>query len=1171
MEHDVDKKLFENEDDYQALKQKMLAELEAMPADDNDDGKSQQGDNDVSILSYRSGMWGDETINMNTTKRLEELKKMNNSKYDRAALDIEMLRKVVRENNFDDVDVDDEELKKPLRNSLFKEEQLQEIRSKINTIPPVKPQPSKTEKVAGEANPVENGMNFPAQNDGGQNPKILQWESDDEDKNEELRRRENEITRQKEMTERLEKMKANEEYLKMLKEDQKSMAFEVFTHKEKFKERLYCLPPNLPVVQELPTPFAPIDPPPTFLEKETPLQAPQKLAGNNFDHKNRNPFKRFEKLLAGVLNFKVTSLTPPVSENKKPSLPPSKSMKLTEENLIKHVQPPSRLVPAKSSLNESSKKLLPVPSTSKTKPSETKEIIPNVQLTSMLVNKLGKIFFDTLLHYQNQTFQSSLKELLKKNSAVRKAIPLNDGTADNLMLNDPDNDAMEESPTRQQQENRPETSAGGNEKSIEDSIFHLNPKTTTRIEVKLENIVRVDTLRIFTRVEHVNLSMNKIISLDPLATLSNLEELYLSQNKIKDYRAVGKMPKLRVLFLDVNLIEQIIPELRECQNLEVLNMSNNKLMSIKNLAPLTNLRKLNLYRNMITNLDGLQALRMLEELDLGRNDITNIDSITSLLSLRKLILYFNKISCIPKGISNLLFLVELWLNGNEIVDVGNLNYLPTLETLSLSENLITSFDPEIIFYLPNLKILQIGSNSLESFTSLLHFIKHSPFLGRIQFLENPFVRRSPQNTLLAYCYTLMKCVPSIQDINNQTRKEIEELNNLYKISAPLKQIQRLKPVTSPVIIFDTIATLLAKELQYMKIKSRPTMNKLIDSRLVPHIDHVETNYFKASLNSLLPELLSSTSATVNKTTMLYLPFTKMRQFILYKGKLLKSYRKIMGLVLKLRVRRKRLRKKYLANLPKLIRIQAVTRGFLVRLKYRDKMGGMKTINFYKKYLKEILRIQRGYRSHLFNRRKDEKFNRIKKEIDDEIEVLPGVDLAMFENIPDFDTGIKIPEGVDLEMFINPHFAERGNMKPGGGGKNGKPAMNLNMQGLGQIDEEGDYRPKSSTSTIKLEDEEEGKSGGNPQKKKVVFGNARQDNFMSESQSSAGQKSVAEKKKAVIPTRSDAQIKEEWGFQGEMGKGLQMKLAKNRKLKAQQAERELTAAERFEKLKRMTNK
>jgi Leucine-rich repeat (LRR) protein len=91
------------------------------------------------------------------------------------------------------------------------------------------------------------------------------------------------------------------------------------------------------------------------------------------------------------------------------------------------------------------------------------------------------------------------------------------------------------------------------------------------------------------------------------------------------------MPSLKILILNSNKIETILYSsdinikkgLNGCQNLEILDVSNNNLKDFNGLqfCLLRDLKILKAYRNEICRIDCLEHLKQLKELDVNHNKI----------------------------------------------------------------------------------------------------------------------------------------------------------------------------------------------------------------------------------------------------------------------------------------------------------------------------------------------------------------------------------------------------------------------------------------------------------------------------------------------------------------------------------------------------------------------
>ncbi|MFZ2151085.1 MAG: leucine-rich repeat domain-containing protein [Candidatus Absconditicoccaceae bacterium] len=147
---------------------------------------------------------------------------------------------------------------------------------------------------------------------------------------------------------------------------------------------------------------------------------------------------------------------------------------------------------------------------------------------------------------------------------------------------------------------------------------------------------------------------------------------------------------IRFIDLGDNQITSISADYSCLGNLQELNLSYNKLSSIKNLDKLKFLSKLELHKNEITSADGLEKLSTLKTLNLGYNQISDISAL-----------------------KNLKNLTTLELQQNQISDISPLSALTNLETLKLEYNQISDESQLKIFeYLNNLKWISLGMNQL---------------------------------------------------------------------------------------------------------------------------------------------------------------------------------------------------------------------------------------------------------------------------------------------------------------------------------------------------------------------------------------------------------------------------------------------------------------------------
>ena len=156
-----------------------------------------------------------------------------------------------------------------------------------------------------------------------------------------------------------------------------------------------------------------------------------------------------------------------------------------------------------------------------------------------------------------------------------------------------------------------------------------------------------------------------MLDFDPPAAL---EWVDLSDNQISKIDNVAKNPYLRQLFLDKNCIETI-ENLKDNTHLRVLSLNQNKIGKIENIEGV-NLEELYLAENSLKKITGLTNLPFLRTLDLSRNDIKFLRGLEHVANLRFLNLSLNRIEKILqlRYVENLESLTELDMCFNPIQD-----------------------------------------------------------------------------------------------------------------------------------------------------------------------------------------------------------------------------------------------------------------------------------------------------------------------------------------------------------------------------------------------------------------------------------------------------------------------------------------------------------------------
>merc|ERR1719401_1643154 len=191
------------------------------------------------------------------------------------------------------------------------------------------------------------------------------------------------------------------------------------------------------------------------------------------------------------------------------------------------------------------------------------------------------------------------------------------------------------------------------------------------------------------------------------------EEIHFQCARIKKLENLEAAdPGLKKLCLIANCVEKI-ENLDTNINLEHLELYQNLVKRIENIAHLTKLIILDFSFNKIRAIDPLGACPFdkLEKLYLSSNKIENVEGIFHLTNLKMLELGSNRIRKMPNEIGQLVNLEELWLGKNKI-DSMALPPMPALRHLSMQNNRLDVWDPSLFSNASGLTHFYVGHNNL---------------------------------------------------------------------------------------------------------------------------------------------------------------------------------------------------------------------------------------------------------------------------------------------------------------------------------------------------------------------------------------------------------------------------------------------------------------------------
>ncbi|KAF4710908.1 hypothetical protein FOZ63_017598 [Perkinsus olseni] len=194
------------------------------------------------------------------------------------------------------------------------------------------------------------------------------------------------------------------------------------------------------------------------------------------------------------------------------------------------------------------------------------------------------------------------------------------------------------------------------------------------VDVSHNRLRRLDALSAIPCLRVLNASHNLLRRMDCFTLARSLEQVDMSYNEIQELGDWSNCrTSLRELRLRGNAIKQIPAYgLKRTNHLELLDLSENQITTIENIAHLPELGVLKLTHNQISSLHGLDGLNRLRELDVSNNFVKSLQGLSSwtCTSLAKLAVSNNQLGdldtnleILQRGFTNL---AELRVSGNPI-------------------------------------------------------------------------------------------------------------------------------------------------------------------------------------------------------------------------------------------------------------------------------------------------------------------------------------------------------------------------------------------------------------------------------------------------------------------------------------------------------------------------
>jgi internalin A len=220
--------------------------------------------------------------------------------------------------------------------------------------------------------------------------------------------------------------------------------------------------------------------------------------------------------------------------------------------------------------------------------------------------------------------------------------------------------------------------------------------------------------------------------------MENLESLDLSNNKITNVAPLIEMKNVKSLYLSGNQIEDVTA-LAKMEQLDYLNLANNKITNVAPLSALKNVTYLTLAGNQIEDIKPLYSLP-LKDLVLTRNKVKDLSGIDQMNQLNKLFIGKNQIEDVTP-LAKMTQLTELDLPNNELKDITPLSNLVNLQKLDLEANYISDLSP--VSKLNKLVYLSFVANEIRDVRPVIELSKKAYINVQNQkvFLEDTEVNK----------------------------------------------------------------------------------------------------------------------------------------------------------------------------------------------------------------------------------------------------------------------------------------------------------------------------------------------------------------------------------------------------------------------------------------------
>ncbi len=196
------------------------------------------------------------------------------------------------------------------------------------------------------------------------------------------------------------------------------------------------------------------------------------------------------------------------------------------------------------------------------------------------------------------------------------------------------------------------------------------------------------TIANFVSLRELNLEGLGLTDNEFIKYLPDLEVLDISRNRMKDISIIASCKKLRSLDISRNPLSNL-PTLAHPSELRTLVAHNTSIRDIEPIGQLTHLQKLHLSDTLCTDLSPLGKLLNLRVLFLSGSAADNLDPISGLIELEELYFSGTKVASID-ALANMTKLRSLAFSRTNVSDISPLKEIIDLENLHLSRTRVES-------------------------------------------------------------------------------------------------------------------------------------------------------------------------------------------------------------------------------------------------------------------------------------------------------------------------------------------------------------------------------------------------------------------------------------------------------------------------------------------------